>query len=206
LLGDLEGIVDLDPKVSDRAFELGVSKQELNNPKIPRPSVVQRGFDAPQLMGAVSGRVEPNRPHPGPNDPEILPGRKMRGFRHPARKPVHRRAAFMASRRRSAQEIRYLVRWRFAPDRLSVHGRASEHPNETHPFARRNTLEPAPPGAEHYLSREAVYGPVRFSAGLGSTVASPEFRAPQDWPTAPATLASRGSTFPPGLLQVFPPD
>ena len=63
-------------------------------------------------------------------------------------------AAFIVSRLRSSQEVRCPVRWRFAPDRLSAHGHASGHPNETHPFARPDTLEPAPTNAEHHLSRK----------------------------------------------------
>ena len=61
LLGDLQGVVDLDPEVSDRALQLGVPKEELNRPEISGPPVDQRGFGAPQRMGAVSRRVEPSR-------------------------------------------------------------------------------------------------------------------------------------------------
>jgi hypothetical protein len=86
LLGDLQGVVGLDSQVSDGAFELGVPKEELNGPEIPGPPVDQRGVGAPQRMGAVGRRVQPDGPHPGPDIPGILPGRKMRGFRHPARK------------------------------------------------------------------------------------------------------------------------
>ena len=34
LLGDFERVVDLNPNVSDSAFELGVAEQQLNRPEI----------------------------------------------------------------------------------------------------------------------------------------------------------------------------
>src|SRR5208283_800399 len=37
-------------------------------------------------MGAVGRRIESNRPSPSPDDPGILPSRKMRRRRHAARK------------------------------------------------------------------------------------------------------------------------
>src|SRR6266478_1355321 len=37
-------------------------------------------------MGAVGRRNKPNRPHPGPDDPGILPGRQMRRLCNAARK------------------------------------------------------------------------------------------------------------------------
>jgi hypothetical protein len=44
------------------------------------------------------------------------------------------------------------------------------------------------------------------SCGHGVTVVNPESAAPRDWPTVPVTPASRGSTSPPGSLQVFLPE
>ncbi len=86
LLCDLQRIVNLDAEIPDGAFELCMSKQKLNNPKIPGSTVDQRGFGAPHGMSAAGRRVEPNRPHPRPNDPRILPGRQMGRIRHPAGK------------------------------------------------------------------------------------------------------------------------
>src|SRR5450631_1044476 len=67
LLRDLQRVVDLDPEVSDCAFQLGVSTQELNRPKIPGAPVDQRRLGASQRMGAVGCGIEPNRPRPGAN-------------------------------------------------------------------------------------------------------------------------------------------
>jgi hypothetical protein len=78
LLGELQGVVDFDPEVSDRALQVGVPKEALNGPKIAGSPIDQRRFGAPQRMGAIGRRVQTNRPHPSPDDPGILTGRKMR--------------------------------------------------------------------------------------------------------------------------------
>jgi hypothetical protein len=39
LLGNLQSIVDLDPKVPDGALEFGMAQQELNGPEISGPPV-----------------------------------------------------------------------------------------------------------------------------------------------------------------------
>jgi hypothetical protein len=77
LLRDLQRVVDLDPEVSHCAFQLRVPKQQLNCSEIPRPPVDQRRFGTSQRMRSIRRCIEPNRPHPGPDDPGILPGRKM---------------------------------------------------------------------------------------------------------------------------------
>src|SRR5438128_12478499 len=86
LLGDLQSVVDLDSEIPDGAFKFRVPKQELNGPEIPGPPVNQRGFRAPQRMRAVGRRVQPNRPHPRPDDSGVLAGRNMRRLRYAARK------------------------------------------------------------------------------------------------------------------------
>ena len=48
LLRDLQSIVDLDPEVPDRAFELRVPEQQLHGSEISGPSVDQRSFRASQ--------------------------------------------------------------------------------------------------------------------------------------------------------------
>jgi hypothetical protein len=63
-----------------------MTKEKLDGPEIPGPPVDQSRFGTPHGRGAVGGRVEPNRPHPRPDDPGILPGRKMGRFRQPTRK------------------------------------------------------------------------------------------------------------------------
>ena len=57
LLGDLQCVINLNPKIPDGAFELCVAKQELNRPQIPGPSVDQRRFGTAQRMSAVGRRV-----------------------------------------------------------------------------------------------------------------------------------------------------
>jgi len=48
LLGDFQGIVNLDPEISDGAFEFLVPEQQLHGSEISGPSVDQRSFRAPQ--------------------------------------------------------------------------------------------------------------------------------------------------------------
>jgi hypothetical protein len=47
LLRDLKGIIDLDPKIPNRAFELSMPKKQLNYSKIFCPPVGERGFRPP---------------------------------------------------------------------------------------------------------------------------------------------------------------
>ena len=86
LLGDLQCIVDLDPKVPDRAFEFGMAEEKLNSPEILGPPMDQRRLRAARRMRAVSGGVKSNRSHPSPDDPGVLPSREMRRLRYAARK------------------------------------------------------------------------------------------------------------------------
>jgi hypothetical protein len=44
LLGDRQSIVDLDPEIANRAFDLCVAKQELNGTQVARPPVVRVAF------------------------------------------------------------------------------------------------------------------------------------------------------------------
>jgi hypothetical protein len=85
----VEVFVDgLDPEVSDGALQFGMAEEKLDGSEIPGPSVDQRRFSTPHRMGAVGRRVHSNRPHPGPDDPGVLPGRKMGRLRNAAWKEV----------------------------------------------------------------------------------------------------------------------
>jgi hypothetical protein len=43
-----QGVIDLDAEIPDRAFDLGMSKQELHGPEISRPPINQGSFCAAQ--------------------------------------------------------------------------------------------------------------------------------------------------------------
>jgi hypothetical protein len=43
-----QGVIDLDAEILDRAFDLGMPKQELDSPEISRPSIDQGSFCAAQ--------------------------------------------------------------------------------------------------------------------------------------------------------------
>ena len=53
LLRDGERVVHLDPKIADRAFQLGVAQQELNRPKIADTAVNQGDLGPPKRVGAI---------------------------------------------------------------------------------------------------------------------------------------------------------
>ena len=46
-----QGVINFDAQVSDRAFDLGMSKQKLNRPEVSGPPVDQGSFRASQRMG-----------------------------------------------------------------------------------------------------------------------------------------------------------
>jgi hypothetical protein len=44
LLGDRQGVVNLDPEITDRALDLGVTEQQLNGPEVAGPAIDQGSF------------------------------------------------------------------------------------------------------------------------------------------------------------------
>jgi hypothetical protein len=73
LLGDAEGVVDLDAKVADRAFELHVPEEQLDRPQVAR-LLIDLGRVRSAHRMCVSGAVEPGALDPAMDDPRILPG------------------------------------------------------------------------------------------------------------------------------------
>ena len=57
-------LVDLDPQVSDRTLQLGVSEQYLHCPQVPCSSVDHGRFCAPERMCAVGSWIESNIGNP----------------------------------------------------------------------------------------------------------------------------------------------
>jgi len=66
------GIVYLNAKISDRAFDLGVPKQKLDGAEIARTSVDQGSFCTSQLMRPEQPWVQPNAANPLRNQAGIL--------------------------------------------------------------------------------------------------------------------------------------
>lgn len=60
LFRQLQSIIDLDAEVAHRAFQLGVSQQQLYGTKVLRSLVNQRGLGAAQRVGAVIARIQAN--------------------------------------------------------------------------------------------------------------------------------------------------
>jgi hypothetical protein len=82
LFGHLECVIDLDAEISNGARELRMAEEQLYGAQILRAAIDQRGFRASQCMGSISGRVEPDLPHPAADDPRVLACRQMRGQSH----------------------------------------------------------------------------------------------------------------------------
>jgi hypothetical protein len=72
-----QGVIYFDAQVSDRAFDLGMSKQKLNGPGISGPPVDQGSLCASQRMGPKQPRVQSSAPDPLRNKVCILAGRHI---------------------------------------------------------------------------------------------------------------------------------
>ena len=70
-----KGIIDLDAKVPNGAFDFGVAEQELNRPQVARAPIDQGRLGSPERMGPEEVRVQPNARDPLGDEPRILPGR-----------------------------------------------------------------------------------------------------------------------------------
>ena len=78
LLGDLQRIVDFDAEIPNCAFEFRVPEQQLNSSEISGPPIDHRSFRTSHRMRPVCRCVQTDRIDPRPNNPRILPSRKMR--------------------------------------------------------------------------------------------------------------------------------
>ena len=78
LLGDLEGIVDLDSEIPDRALQLCVSKKEVNGSQILRPSINEGRLGPPNRVRSVRRGIKADLLHPTIYDAGILPSAEMR--------------------------------------------------------------------------------------------------------------------------------
>ena len=86
LLGDFEGVIDFDAEISHRAFQLGMSKQELDRSQVLSPAVDQRRFGSAHGVRAIGLWVKADGIDPGFDEPRILPGRQVLAGAHSARK------------------------------------------------------------------------------------------------------------------------
>ena len=75
LLRQFQCIVNINPQVSDRAFQFGVAQEQLNGPDVLGSPIDQRGLGSPHGVGAVKGRVKSDRGNPSFHDTGILAGR-----------------------------------------------------------------------------------------------------------------------------------
>jgi hypothetical protein len=63
LFGNLKSVVDLDTQISNRRFQLGVSKEQLHCAKVLSASIDQRSLGPSNRMGSILGTLKTmNRP------------------------------------------------------------------------------------------------------------------------------------------------
>lgn len=64
LLRHLQGILHLDPEVSDRALELGMPEQDLDGPQVLRASVYERRLGPAHAVRSICMAVQPDSGDP----------------------------------------------------------------------------------------------------------------------------------------------
>ena len=69
-----QGVIDLDAEIPDRAFDFGMTEQELNSPQVARPPIDQGSFRAAQGMRPKQPRVESDATDPLGDEAGILAG------------------------------------------------------------------------------------------------------------------------------------
>jgi hypothetical protein len=104
LLRDFDGMIDLDPEVTDRALNFREPKQKLNSAKVPGSPIDQDSFCSTQRVRAELRGVETDTRHPFSHEPGVLPRRQpapvaTTGKRiWPGLRPVKRRYSSIACR------------------------------------------------------------------------------------------------------------
>src|SRR5262249_24597383 len=71
-LCDLEGVVDLDTEVVNRAFNPPVAQKELSRPQVADPAIDDRHLGPPHGMRGVFQRVEADAVHPFGDEARVL--------------------------------------------------------------------------------------------------------------------------------------
>jgi hypothetical protein len=74
VLGDLEGVIDLDTEVSHGRLELGVPEEQLNGPQVLRAPVDQYCLGPAHRVRPVLGAVQAELIDPVPEDAGVLSG------------------------------------------------------------------------------------------------------------------------------------
>ena len=78
LLGDFEGVIDLDAQVSHGRLQLGVPEQKLHGSEVLGASIDQRRLGPAHGMRAIFGRVQSQFLYPVSKNTGVLPGPQMR--------------------------------------------------------------------------------------------------------------------------------
>ena len=88
LFGDLERVIHLNAKVSDRLLELQVPKEQLDRAQILGPPVDQGRLRAPYRVRPVVGAIQPQFVDPIPEDSGVVTGPEMGRVVEPAGQQV----------------------------------------------------------------------------------------------------------------------
>ena len=69
---DGDGVINLHPEIAHRAFELGVTEQQLHGAQVAGLAIDQRCFGAAQRVRAVCGGVQADRADSSLHDARVL--------------------------------------------------------------------------------------------------------------------------------------
>src|ERR1700680_3506903 len=76
LFRDSESVVDLNPEITDSAFDLAVTQEQLHCPQITSAAVDECRLGSAQRVRSVEARVEPDAGNPLGDKASVLPGRQ----------------------------------------------------------------------------------------------------------------------------------
>jgi hypothetical protein len=88
LLRDPQRVVDLDPKISDGALQIGVAKEDLDGSKVSGLLVDEGCLGSSHRMRSIGARLKANAPDPALNNACILSSGEMGRLTTPAREQV----------------------------------------------------------------------------------------------------------------------
>src|SRR5713101_8706114 len=88
LVRNAERIVNLDPEITDGAFELRMSKEKLSRPQVAGLLVNLTWFCPSHRVGTIGWTVETSACHPSMDNASVLSRRDVRPLPKPVRKEV----------------------------------------------------------------------------------------------------------------------
>src|ERR1019366_7871385 len=93
LLRNCQRIVDLDPEIADRAFQLGMPEQKLDRAKISGASIDQGDLRPAERVRAIHRGIQSDRPGPLVHETRVVPGGKRFVLSDPTWKQILARSS-----------------------------------------------------------------------------------------------------------------